>query len=92
MTEMWLGALRDGRLRVIQPFRVRFSQIECHAIAEAPEVDEFGFGRTQSEALIDLQRTLAALYFMLNEEQQQLGPDLERVWGILREKIRLIQK
>jgi hypothetical protein len=85
--ELWLGALRDGRLRVVQPFRVRISSEGPQVIAEAPEVDEFGFGSNPSEALTDLQRALASLYLSLDEEQQRLGPDLARVWQTLREKI-----
>ena len=85
--EIRLGALRDGRLRVVQPFRVRFSGEGSRVIAEATEVDGFGFGNNPSEALTDLQRALAGLYFSLEQEQQRLGPDLARVWKILREKI-----
>jgi hypothetical protein len=85
--EMWLGALRDGRLRVVAPFHVSFSREHDHVIAEALEVDEFGFGNNLSEALADLQRALAALYFSLDEEQQRLGPDLQRVWRTMRLKI-----
>jgi hypothetical protein len=85
--EIQLGALRDGRLRVVQPFRVRFSSEGPQVIAEALEVDEFGFGSNPSEALTDLQRALAALYLSLEEEQQRLGPDLARVWQTLRRKI-----
>jgi hypothetical protein len=85
--EFRLGALRDARLRIREPFLVRFSSEGGHIIAEAPEADEFGFGRNPSEALADLQRALAALYFSLDEEQQRLGPDLERVWDTLRRKI-----
>jgi hypothetical protein len=85
--EIRLGALRDGRLRVIEPFSVRFSSEGPHVIAEAPEADEFGFGTNPSEALADLQHALAALYFSLEEEQQRLGPDLERVWQTMQQKV-----
>ena len=85
--EMWLGALRDGRLRVISPFRVRFSRDDAHVVAEAPEADEFGFGTNGSEALADLQRALVALYLSLEEDQQRLGPDLQRVWQTMRRKV-----
>jgi hypothetical protein len=85
--EIRLGALRDGRLRVREPFLVRLSTEGDHTIAEAPEADEFGFGRNPSEALADLQRALAALYFSLEEEQARLGPDLQRVWDTIRRKV-----
>lgn len=85
--EIQLGTLRNGRLRVVQPFRVRFSSEGSHVIAEAPEADEFGFGTNGSEALADLQRAIVALYLSLEEDQQRLGPDLQRVWQTMRRKI-----
>jgi hypothetical protein len=85
--EMLLGSLRDGRLRVISPLKVKISHEGKHAIAEAVELDEFGFGANVSEAIVDLQRTIAELYFTLEKEQKRLGVDLQRIWGVLQEKI-----
>jgi hypothetical protein len=59
-----------------------------HIILESEEFEEFGFGYTFSEALIDLQRAIAELYFTLEKEHTRLGPDLERIWSILQQKIR----
>lgn len=87
-----VGSLRDGRLRVYSPFKVKFT-IEGHnVIAEAIEFNEFGFGENASEALIDLQRAIAELYFTLEGEQHRLSPDLQNVWSVLQEKIQKIQK
>jgi hypothetical protein len=59
--EALLGTLRDARLKVTEPFRVSFHREESHVIAEAADVDEFGFGGNPSEALADLQRALASV-------------------------------
>ena len=67
-TEILIGALRDGRLRVVEPIRVKF----C--------LNEFGFGSNQSEAISDLQNAIAELYFSLSDDQHRLGPDLQKVW------------
>jgi hypothetical protein len=83
----YVGALRDGRLRVVAPISVHLMVENEHIILESEELDEFGFGNTLSEAIIDLQRAIAELYFTLEEEQNQLGPDLEQVWSILQQKI-----
>ena len=83
----YVGALRDGRLRVVSPISVRSMVENEQIILESEELDEFGFGRTLSEAIIDLQRAIAELYLTLEEEQNRLGPDLERVWSILQQKI-----
>jgi len=85
--QVLLGALRDGRLRIHSSIPVNVLQEDHHVIVEAVELDEFGFGNTLSEALIDLQRTIAELYLTLEKEQDRLGPDIERVWHILQQKI-----
>lgn len=82
-----IGSLHDGRLRVQIPIAVKFSSEEEHVIAEAEEFNEFGFGTNPSEALRDLQRALAELYFTLEQEGHRLGPDLARAWARLRPAI-----
>ena len=86
-SEALLGSLRDGRLRVRSPLKVRFTTEGKHIITEAVELNEFGFGENLSEAIADLQRTIAELYFTLEKEQDRLGKDLQNVWAILQEKI-----
>ena len=85
--QILLGSLRDGRLRVISPIQVKFTYENKHTIAEAIELNEFGFGDNVSEAIADLQRTIAELYFTLEKEQERLGVDLKRIWNVLQEKI-----
>lgn len=86
-SEVLLGSLRDGRLRVYSPIKIKFEEEGEHTIAEAVELNEFGFGENPSEALADLQRTIAELYFTLEGEQSRLGKDLQNVWNGLKEKI-----
>jgi hypothetical protein len=85
--EILLGSLRDGRLKVHSPIKVRFTTEGEHTIAEAVEINEFGFGENISEAIADLQRTIAELYLTLEEEQDHLGKDLKGVWTVLQKKI-----
>ena len=87
-SEVLLGCLRDGRLHVHSPIKVKFATEGKHIIAEAVELNEFGFGENPSAALIDLQRAIAELYFTLEEEQDHLGKDLQNVWAEIQEKIR----
>ena len=85
--EVLLGSLRDGRLRVQTPIVVKCSKENEHFVAEAVEFDEFGFGKSLSEALKDLQGAIVELYFALEREADRLGPDLQRVWEKLQGKI-----
>ena len=83
-----LGSLRDGRLRVVEPIEVVPMIEGGKYVVEAPELNEFGFGDTLSEALADLQAAIAELYLTLEEEQERLGPDLSSVWDVLSQKVR----
>jgi len=82
-----LGSLRDGRLRVQSPITVKLTKEDQHVIAEATELDEFGFGTNLSEALRDLQRAIVELYFTLEAEQDRLGPDLQKIRATLQRKL-----
>lgn len=82
-----LGTLRDGRLRVQSPITVKLTREDQHIIAEAAELDEFGFGTNLSEALRDLQRAIVELYLTLEEGKDRLSPDLQRVWATLQTKL-----
>lgn len=82
-----LGSLRDGRLRVQSPITVKLTKEDQHVIAEATELDEFGFGTNLSEALRDLQRAIVELYFTLETEQDRLGPDLQKIRATLQRKL-----
>lgn len=90
--ELLLGSLRDGRLRVQLPIKVKVTTEGKHIIAEAVEFDEYGFGTNFSEALIDLQHAITELYFTLDEEQDRLGSDIQSIWGKLSERIHRVQK
>lgn len=85
--QMLLGRLLDGRLRVLEAISVRFSQEEGQVVAEATEFGECGFGANHSEALSDLQRTIAELYFGLSDDRDRLGPELQRLWSVIQKKI-----
>ena len=84
-----LGTLSDGRFRVIDPFDVVFLIDGDSLVAEAAEINEFGFGATYSEAIRDLQLTMVELYLTLSEDQANLGPDIQQVWNTLNGKIRI---
>ena len=78
-----IGSLRDGRLKVNSPIKVVFSKEADSFIAEAMELNEFGFGNNEAEALSDLQRTIVELFLTLDEDKSHLGKDLQ----LLREKL-----
>lgn len=85
---MLLGALRDPRLRLIVPLTITFEYDNDDIVASCEELEEFGFGTHLTEAIADLQATIAELYFTLKEENNRLGSNLKRTWDSLRQKIK----
>jgi hypothetical protein len=51
------------------------------------EADEFGTGDSVFDACEDLGRTVAELYRSLEADELRLGPDLQRVWHLLKEYV-----
>jgi len=78
-----LYSLRHPDLRLVEPLSVSLEYDGEQVIAYAPDLDLFGYGDTESEALDDLRRTVADLYYALQEERESLGPMPARVWGYL---------
>lgn len=85
--EFLLGTLGHRRLRVHLPFAVKLDTENEDYIAEVEVISEFGFGKSISEAVADLQRAIVDLYFTLEEDQNRLGPDLDSVWRTLQEMV-----
>ena len=82
-----IGSLRDARLRVISPIKVKVINDSGHFILEATDLNEFGYGSNLSDAAIDLQHTIAELYFSLEADADRLGVDLQQTLQRLQEMI-----
>ncbi len=76
-----------SRLRVVRPFDVVLSEEEGTVVAAIPEITEFGYGSNFSEALEDLGKTLAELYFSINDAADRLSDDLLHVRALLNNHI-----
>jgi hypothetical protein len=82
-----LGTINDCHFRVIKAIPVHLEVRGGTVIASWRAIDEFGTGRSSSLACDDLGRTVSELYRTLKAEESRLGPDLARVWDILRRHI-----
>lgn len=85
---MALGYMRDQRLRVVKPIKVRFVRHGAQVVAEAVDFNEFGYGDSRAEALADLQLAVAGLYVELRHNRDRLGADLTRTWKRLERSLR----
>ena len=85
--DLQLAALRDPNLRIAKPFAVNFHAEEDQVVAVADEVEEYGAGANESEAVQELQHALAELYHSLQEDPERLGPGLQETWTKIQEHI-----
>ena len=85
--ELLFAPAIDARLKVHTPFHVRIVPSGGGVSAHAPEIEEFGYGTNRGEALDDLGKTIAELYFSLASERERLSPDLYGVLKSLEEHI-----
>jgi hypothetical protein len=86
-TKLWLGTLNTLQFRVLRAIPVQLNYGESGVVASWDEIDEFGTGDSASSACVELSRTVAELYRSLQQEQERLGPDLQRVFSKLQEYI-----
>jgi hypothetical protein len=82
----------DPSLRTIVPFEVCVERTEHGYMAVVQELDEYGLGDTQAEALEDLGKTLQELYFSLERDHARLSSDLLAVWTRLQSYVQRVHR
>lgn len=80
---LFLYSLRHPQLKLGSPIAVSLEDDGVQIIAAAYDLDLFGYGETEGEALDDLRRTITDLYFTLKDEAKALGLMPHRVWEYL---------
>jgi len=78
-----LYSLRHSRLSLKQPLAVSLEYEEDQVIAYAHDLDVFGYGENESEALDDLRRTVVDLYLELQEHSHDLADAARAIWRYL---------
>jgi len=78
-----LYSLRHPQLKLSSPIAVSLEDDGMQIIAAAYDLDVFGYGETEGEALDDLRRTITDLYFTLKDDANALGPMPHHVWEYL---------
>ena len=82
-----LGTVNHADFRVVKPIRVHVDVRGKMVIAEWRDISEFGTGNFMTQACDDLGHTIVELYEALEKDQSRLGPDLARVWTIVKEHV-----
>jgi len=76
-----ISALHDLRLRLQQQITVSLEYDGYQFIAYAPDLDIYGTGDTEYEAIEDLRQSIVELYFDLKGEKLALS--LRKIWDYL---------
>ncbi|SRR6266568_1601693 len=82
-----LGTINHCEFRVIKPIPVHLDVRGNTVIASWRQIDEFGMGNSSSLACDDLGHTIAELYLSLGADAPRLGPDLAKVWAVLKQHV-----
>jgi hypothetical protein len=75
--------LRHRSLRLVAPLYVVVEDEAEAVVASNADLDVFGYGDTEAEALEDLRDAIVETYFELREDSHRLGPHLENIWQYL---------
>jgi hypothetical protein len=75
-----LQDLRDVRLRLVAPLFVVIEEQDDVVVASNADLDVFGYGDTEAEALQDLREIIVEAYFDLKTNRDKLGAHLQTIW------------
>jgi len=84
---LFLYSLRHPLLRLRNPIAVSLIHDSEQVIAMAHDLDTFGYGDSDSEALDDLRRAVVDLHDTLKDNSASLGPLPQRIWEYLSEVV-----
>jgi hypothetical protein len=76
-----IHSLHDSRLKLNVSLPIASEDDGYQLTAYAPDLDIYGWGETEYEAIADLRQSIVDLYFDLKAEA--LGDDLQKIWDYL---------
>ena len=77
----FINSLHNSHLTLHVPISISLEYDGYQFIAYAPDLDIYGCGDSEYEAIEDLRESIVELYFDLKEEA--LGSDLQKIWEYL---------
>lgn len=76
-------SLSSPLLKLKEPLAVHLEYDKEEVVAFCYDLDIFGYGESEIEALDDLRKTILDLYYELKENKDNLGILPERIWDYL---------
>lgn len=82
-----ISNLRSANLSLNQPLSAIMENDGAEVICDCPDIDLYGVGETEQEAITDFSENLEDLFYLLKESgEKKLGPQMIYIWRFL-EKI-----
>jgi len=78
-----INSLHNPLLKLEEPLVAHLEYDDEGVIAFCYDLDIFGHGDTEGEALEDLRKTISDLFFELESNKDNMGPFPEKIWGYL---------
>lgn len=82
-----LNSLRSKKLRLKKPLLILLKETPEGFIAELSDINMWGHGTIEDEAVENLCLDFEDLYFCLKKEQANLGKEMQRQWEFLLERV-----
>ena len=84
---VFIQDLGDARLALREPLAVSIEQWPSAVTADSYDTGEFAFADDELTAIDELKALIVDLYFLLKEEQNNLGPLPLKYWNFLKSVI-----
>ncbi len=81
-----LSNIRSSKIKLKKPISVFIGRNDSETIINCPDLDLYGVGDSEQEAIMDLSESIEELYFILKKnELSKLGPHMLNMWEFLRD-------
>lgn len=81
---IFIQDLGDQRVRLLEPLAISIESTAARAIACQIDLGEFAYADTEIEAIDELKALICDLYFLLQREEENLGPLPQKHWHFLK--------
>jgi len=83
---LFINSLHSSNLSLITPIAISLEYDGYQFITYAPDLNIYGCGESEYEAIEDIRVSIVSLYYDLKEER--LGQDLQNIWNYLQSIIK----
>jgi hypothetical protein len=84
-----ISNLRSSKLSLSQPLSANIECDGAEVVCDCPDIDLYGVGETEQEAIADFSENLEDLFYLLKGSgEKKLGPQMIYIWRFLEKVIK----